>query len=212
MATLKTLVNETTNIKNELVECRDNLKQILIDKKMEGLDGNDNLSTLINKVDDFDEFIPPILYLYKNGDECMDVTGGWVFGGSVGSSNLSSGSYVREKRSDCIYMKTNSTGSAHYEANCKIENYMNFKNYNTLCIDCNIGHTTEVSKDFIRIWDNSGDNLVAKYTLGPNKILDRQILRVDLSLLGSGSIYICSPTQKNGKWAEMIMYNCWLER
>ena len=32
MATLKSLVDETTNIKNELVECRDTLKQILIDK------------------------------------------------------------------------------------------------------------------------------------------------------------------------------------
>ena len=49
MPTLKSLVDETTNIKNELVECHTNLKNNLIEK---GVDCNnaDKMLNLINKI------------------------------------------------------------------------------------------------------------------------------------------------------------------
>lgn len=50
MATLKSLVDETINIKNELVECRDTLKQILINKEIEVLESENKLSNLIDEV------------------------------------------------------------------------------------------------------------------------------------------------------------------
>ena len=50
MATLKSLVNETTNIKNELKTCHTNLKNTLIEKGVECSD-SDKLLSLINKVD-----------------------------------------------------------------------------------------------------------------------------------------------------------------
>ena len=49
MATLKTLVDETTNIKNELVICHSKLKNNLIGKGVECSD-TDKMSSLINKV------------------------------------------------------------------------------------------------------------------------------------------------------------------
>ena len=49
MATLKNLVDETTNIKNELVTCHANLKANLIDKGVEVL-VTDKLLSLSNKV------------------------------------------------------------------------------------------------------------------------------------------------------------------
>lgn len=49
MATLKNLVHETTNIKNELVECHSNLKNNLIEKGVECSD-TDKMSSLIDKV------------------------------------------------------------------------------------------------------------------------------------------------------------------
>ena len=49
MATLKSLVDETTNIKNELVECYTSLKNNLIEKGVECSD-SDLMSTLIGKV------------------------------------------------------------------------------------------------------------------------------------------------------------------
>ena len=49
MATLKSLVNETTNIKNELKTCHTNLKDNLISKGVECSD-TDKMSSLIDKV------------------------------------------------------------------------------------------------------------------------------------------------------------------
>ena len=49
MATLKSLVDETTNIKNELVECHNNLKNNLNAKGVE-VGSLDKLSTLILKL------------------------------------------------------------------------------------------------------------------------------------------------------------------
>ena len=50
MATLKSLVDETGNIKNELVECHTNLKNNLIAKGVECSE-DDKMSSLIDKVD-----------------------------------------------------------------------------------------------------------------------------------------------------------------
>lgn len=49
MTTLKNLVDETTNIKNELVECHSNLKNNLIEKGVECSDTN-KMSSLIDKI------------------------------------------------------------------------------------------------------------------------------------------------------------------
>ena len=55
MATLKSLVDETTNIKNELEVCYTNLKNNLIKKGVE-CDENDKILSLINKVNDIKGF------------------------------------------------------------------------------------------------------------------------------------------------------------
>lgn len=51
MSTFKNLVDETTDIKNELVECHSTLKKYLIEKGVECSD-TDKIPTLINKVND----------------------------------------------------------------------------------------------------------------------------------------------------------------
>ena len=73
MATLKSLVDETANIKNEIVECRDTLKQILIDKKLEDLENENKLPILIDKVKEFSA-MKEKLWLYKNGNEDIELT------------------------------------------------------------------------------------------------------------------------------------------
>lgn len=49
MSNLKELVNETTNIKNELVACHTNLKNNLIEKEIE-CSNNDKMLNLISKI------------------------------------------------------------------------------------------------------------------------------------------------------------------
>ena len=76
MANLKNLVDETTNIKNELVECHTNLKNNLIEKGVECSD-TDKMSSLIDKITLFDKYAPNPLMLYENGEEYVNITGGY---------------------------------------------------------------------------------------------------------------------------------------
>ncbi|MBP3915910.1 hypothetical protein [Clostridium sp.] len=59
MATLKNLVNETTNIKNELKTCHTNLKNNLSSKGVE-CSATDKMSTLIDKVSSLKTISKPI--------------------------------------------------------------------------------------------------------------------------------------------------------
>ena len=110
MATLKSLVDETTSIKNEIVECRDILKQILIDKKIEDLDFEYKLPNLISKVNLFDNYLygGTTLFLYKNGDEYSQVTGTWS---EVASKN--NGSITKNTSSIKLSANLNTVDSAY---------------------------------------------------------------------------------------------------
>ena len=85
MPTLKSLVDETTNIKNEIVECRDTLRQILIDKKIQDLENENKLSILIDKVKMLID-APSVLYLYKDGDSYTNITGGYTINNDTAST------------------------------------------------------------------------------------------------------------------------------
>ena len=71
MATLKSLVNETSNIKNELVECHTNLKNKLTQKGVE-CNSSDKLPALINKVDNMrDEITKAKKIIFKFGTNIL---------------------------------------------------------------------------------------------------------------------------------------------
>ena len=78
MATLKSLVDETTSIKNEIVECRDMLKQILIDKKIEDAKDEIKLPMLIDKVSNFEAIDSNKLWLYDKGQKFVEFVGSYV--------------------------------------------------------------------------------------------------------------------------------------
>ena len=94
MATLKSLVDETTNIKNELVACHDNLSDILTSKNVSDL-ASDKLSDLVNKV----KLLKPMdLYLYNEGDENSRITGNWSSGYKLGNGTfVKNSSYIELK-------------------------------------------------------------------------------------------------------------------
>ena len=62
---MSSLSSEIVSVKDKVVECRDTLKQILIDKKIEGLEEETKLTTLINKVELLEDFIPPLVICDK---------------------------------------------------------------------------------------------------------------------------------------------------
>lgn len=55
---------------------KDTLSSILTSKNVEVTE-EDKMSDLIGKIDLLGEYDNPILYLYKDGDECASITGGW---------------------------------------------------------------------------------------------------------------------------------------
>ena len=76
MSTLKSLVDETTNIKDDIVSCRNNLENNLKSKGVEVIPGT-KMSILIDKVTSLEPPLPKEVFIYKNGNEFNNLTGGW---------------------------------------------------------------------------------------------------------------------------------------
>ena len=135
MATLKSLVDETTNIKNELVECRDILKAKLISKNVEVSDNENRLSVLIDKVDSLGNYDDGKLWLYKDGNEFTDITGGIAVNYSP---------YLFKKDGNKIILQTTDSnrnnGGVVDSSNTKssgvmLKNRIDFSKYNKLFIE-----------------------------------------------------------------------------
>ena len=108
-------------------------------------DGNYGIITTENGVD---VFVPLTnrtkkLWLYKNGDECVDTTGGWTFNTNNSSSTgildhvtSDNASNTKTKNIDNIYLKV-SVNNADYKtahASCFIENAIDLTDYKKLYI------------------------------------------------------------------------------
>lgn len=83
MTTLKQLVDETTNIKNELVTCHANLKTNLIDKGVECRD-TDKLLRLANKVGEIE-----LGKKWASGEYIVNFPSTFVYSVEIDLSNLS---------------------------------------------------------------------------------------------------------------------------
>ena len=209
MATLKNLVGETTNIKDEIVECRDTLKQILIDKKIEDLENENKLSTLIDKVN---ELPNKKLWLYKNGDECIDVTGGWEL---VKKRVQGGDNCTIIKNADNI--KTTSISSANFPTICGMatKNSIDLSSYTKLYFE--LGYTYAKSKVFEcgtlnnkNIENNlaNADYFSAYSTVSSS--VDRCILCVNISNIKSS--FIGATAGANYDTQTITLYNVWLEK
>lgn len=185
---------------------KDTLSSILTSKNVE-VSEEDKMSDLIGKVDLLGSAPPPPLYLYKEGDECVDVTGGWNFDRTT---NSSTGTIQVEKRNDSIYIKVVANSSTGHGVGCKTANLINFTDYKTIHFDCDIGHSDEYDRNYIIIMSSSNAELV-KYTLKKSTDLPRQVISLDISNIANGYIKLSASTVWNGKWGEFILYNCWLE-
>lgn len=83
MSTLKQLVDETTNIKNELRTCHTNLKNNLIDKGVECSD-TDKLLSLANKVGEIE-----LGKKWASGEHIVNFPSTFVYSVEIDLSNLS---------------------------------------------------------------------------------------------------------------------------
>lgn len=75
-SSLKDVIDRQELLNNNIEIQKNNLKNILVGKNVEVAEEN-KLSSLIDKVNELGDAPPPPLYLYREGDECVDVTGGF---------------------------------------------------------------------------------------------------------------------------------------
>lgn len=83
MSTLKQLVDETTNIKNELITCHANLKNNLIEKSVECSD-TDKLLSLVGKVGEIE-----LGKKWASGEHIVNFPSTYVYSVEIDLSNLS---------------------------------------------------------------------------------------------------------------------------
>ena len=193
---------------NSDIELKKNkLKEILIRKNLEITENENKLTDLIPRVSELGATPPPPLYLYKEGDECVDITGGWNL---TETANTSTGTVQTEKRNNSIYMRVVANSSTGHGATGITANLINFTDYKTIYFDCDIGHSDQYDRNYMGIV-NSSNTALAQYILKASTDLPRQIISLDVSNIRDGYIRLCPSTVLSGKWGEFILYNCWLE-
>ena len=209
MATLKTLVDETTNIKNELKECYSNLKNNLVEKGVECSD-SDKMSSLIDKVNELGD---APLYLYKEGDECIDITGGFE---AITLRDNGKGSITNTKETTYLYTSVQCSQALPKFAGYSTKNKINLSAYSRLIFEYDYScNTSEINNRFGVINDKTtssnisiGDRFIASSstTVVGNKIISS----VDISSIKS-SYYISYACGYNNSIQTIKMYNIWLE-
>ena len=209
MATLKSLVDETTDIKNEIVECHSNLLSMLTSKNVE-VSEEDKMLDLIGKVDLLDEYCPP-LYLYKEGDKCIDITGDWIdkFEYEYYSTNNTALTF----NSDHIYIKATGVNSADSWRGIITTNKINLSKYSKLNFEYEILQCSSSGANLnLSIDSNQSfkDGRISGISL--NGVTGRAIKSV---LISSTDGYIGLFSNTNGSSSYNIVfkvYNIWLEK
>ena len=125
-SSLKELIDRQELLTNSIEIQKNTLKSILESKNVEVSDSVNKLSILIQKVDELGEIIPP-LYLYKEGDECINLTGGFIV-----YKNNSNATPVGIFSKNTDYLELDATKGY---ASCGTTNKINVSEYKTLYID-----------------------------------------------------------------------------
>jgi hypothetical protein len=112
--------NEISSLNTELVECRDTLKHILIDKNIEGIENENSLSVLISKVNELEG---SKVWLYKEGNEYIDKTGGYSKTYSYGTHSFTKDTAL------------NLSGSDYFIINVATKNTFNLTPYKTFKVE-----------------------------------------------------------------------------
>ena len=132
MASLITKVDEGFDItKQELINA-------LIDKGVKNIDTTLSLTEIISKIQNFDSYTEPILYLYDNGNDFTDNTGGFTFNRTSGSG---SGVANEDHLYVHVYTYPPDSGSSIGSAYCETTNFINITNYKSLYVNLDYNYS-----------------------------------------------------------------------
>ena len=213
-SSLKELIDRQELLTNSIEVQKNTLKSILESKNVEVSEGENKLSILINKVNEFDDYAPPILYLYNEGDECVDITNGWALDKKATSSY---GSIVLTKNSNNMYLEAPSgnnsgtTSNGYVVTSSLIDGYMYSKV--KLDVEVKINGTQAYNRFGFEIIDSSGNvianNLYKSYTSSRN--IEELVIPRTVSEFKVRIYVNADPTASNPRHFARI-YKIWLER
>lgn len=169
------LLNTLNSIKEatSLVEAeRNKLAHILTSKNVE-VSEDEKMSELIDKVELFDS-VPERLYLYKDGDECVDVTGGFII-----YKNNANTVPVGVFESKDSYIELDATKGY---ASCGSNNTINVSEFKTLYIDSETNDSNAICC-FTTVQNLVTTNRVAVVETTKNGV--RGVVSIDISKLNS---------------------------
>lgn len=199
------LANENISaLQEELFGCKDSLKKKLIDKKIEGLENENNLSALINNVDKLKSGAK--LYLFKDGDECVDITGGFVDTGTNNGSMINNGT--------SLVITANKHSSGFKVAFANTNKLISLKGYSTLKVDCSLDIKDITNSGVVMgVHTSKGAYPGDRFVLNKNS-LNRTIVSLHVEDITTDMYFIARPMIEANSTATSVtcrIYKIWLE-
>lgn len=179
------------------------LSSILTSKNVE-VSEEDKMSDLIDKVDLLGVYDNHILWLYKFGNEYVDVTGGWFF-----RDTWEAGGVSKEGIKNSDNLQVNTT----YDCAGFIADSIDFTNYSKLKVDYEIVKNTDTSKLMVIVKDAYPYNSTKLAYIEASDI-KRGTLELNISSINGVHKLSCESytgTTSSGQLSFKI-YNIWLEK
>lgn len=199
---------------NSLLFNRDNLKTNLTNKGVD-VTGVNEMSILIDKVNELEDKIVP-LYLYKDGDECIALTGGWSIASSYGTSS------TLTKGSSSMRIYNSSASSSNWNGSrISTISTINMQNYSKIKFDIYVTGTANIEYAMFGI--ATGKN-VANGSSATNDFISRKTINptsnfrgiIELPTSSSTSIYVSINNLVGGGGGvgsnDIYIYKIWLEK
>lgn len=209
-SSLKDVIDRQELLNNSIEVQKNNLKNILISKNVEVSEEENKLSSLIDKVNELGDAPLPPLYLYKEGDECIDVTGGWKGALTYSNSYWAGGQGIGTFNDSYVKLKTNASRSLKRMATV---NKIDVSKYNTLYVELNqktstssYGGTQLLVLKYLSEQTNWTTASVKATATGV-----KGVYSIDLSNLNSSYYIGVSATVDYSGLVEADIYKIWLE-
>lgn len=147
-------------------ELFDNIKQKLItaltNKGVKNIDMTTSWNELISKIQNFDSYTEPVLYLYDNGNDFTYNTGGFTFARTSG--NGGSGVANDDHLYVHVYANANVNANGSGSAYCETTNFIDITNYKSLYVNLDYrysrsGGSMGTGSFYIDLINESGDVL-----------------------------------------------------
>ena len=210
-SSLKELIDRQELLTNSIEVQKNTLKSILESKNVEVSEEENKLSILIQKVN---KLVDVKLWLYKDGDECVDITGGWDFNNFSYTDTFQKNIERLTKQANSLYGELSTYWSAYYRGTTE---KINLSKYNKLY--CMLDKFTAASNSFVQLYVSSDEaNYGVKKPVASAFIFDSSVntvLEIDLRDINSSYnvfIGIFNSSASGGTGANVTVSKIWLEK